>query len=249
MILVNTKESAMPNDQTPQQNHLLAALPPKEYGHLAASLELVSLPLGYVLYESGSVLHHVYFPTTAIVSLLCVMLNGASTEIAVVGNEGVTGLALFMGGGSMPHRAVVQSAGYAYRLQGPLLKDEFNHSQRLQQLLLHYGQALMTQITQTAACNRHHSLNQQLCRRLLMNLDRLPCDELVMTQEMISNMLGVRRESVTEAAGKLQRAGLIQYSRGHIKVINRTGLEANVCECYAIVKKESERLLPECIAP
>ncbi len=235
----------MPNDKTPRDNHLLAALLPKEHEHLAAYLELVPLPLGHVLYEPGSVLHNVYFPTTAIVSLLYVMHDGASAEIAVVGNEGVIGVALFMGGESMPHRAVVQSAGYAYRLKGHLLKNEFNHCRELQHLLLHYTQALLTQTAQTAVCNRHHSLSQQLCRWLLMSLDRLPSNELVMTQELIANMLGVRRESVTEAAGKLQREGLIKYSRGHITVIDRAGLEAHACECYTVVKKEFDRLLPE----
>lgn len=234
-----------PGTHEPRQNHLLAALPPKEYEHLAAHLELVPMSLGQVLYESGSELHYAYFPTTAIVPLLYVMLDGASTEIAVVGNEGVIGVALFMGGESMPHRAVVQSAGYAYRLKGQLLKEEFNHSRRLQHLLLHYTQALLTEMAQTAVCNRHHSLDQQLCRWLLMSLDRLSSDELVMTHERISNMLGVRREGVTEAAGKLQKAGLIKYNRGHITVIDRAGLEARVCECYAVVKKEFERLLPE----
>jgi CRP-like cAMP-binding protein len=190
-------------------------------------------------------LHHVYFPTTAIVSLLYVMMDGASAEIAVVGNEGVIGVALFMGGETMPNRAVVQSAGHAYRLKGQLLKQEFNRSGELQHLLLRYTQALLTQMAQTAVCNRHHSLDQQLCRWLLLSLDRLPSNELVMTQELIANMLGVRREGVTEAAGNLQKGGLIRYQRGHITVLDRARLEARACECYAVVKKEFDRLLPE----
>ena len=202
------------------------------------------MPLGHVLYESGSELRHVYFPTTAIVSLLYVMEDGASAEIAVVGNEGVIGVALFMGGETMPNRAVVQSAGHAYRLPGQLLKQEFNRSGELQHLLLRYTQALLTQMAQTAVCNRHHSLDQQLCRWLLLSLDRLPANELVMTQELIANMLGVRREGVTEAAGNLQKDGLIEYRRGHITVLDRPGLEARACECYAVVKKEFDRLLP-----
>jgi len=205
--------------------------------------------LGDVLYESGNELRHVYFPTTAIISLLYVMLDGASAEIAVVGNEGIIGVALFMGGETMPNRAVVQSAGHAYRLKGQLLKQEFNRSGELQHLLLRYTQALLTQMAQTAVCNRHHSLDQQLCRWLLLSLDRLPSNELVMTQELIANMLGVRREGVTEAAGNLQKAGLIVYRRGRISVLDRAGLEARACECYAVVKKEFDRLLPEVIHP
>ncbi|MFO7602206.1 MAG: Crp/Fnr family transcriptional regulator [Gammaproteobacteria bacterium] len=239
----------MPNIQEPRENHLLDALPAEEYARLVPNLELVPMPLGHVIYESGSELHHVYFPTTAIVSLLYVLLDGASAEIAVVGNEGLIGVALFMGGETMPNRAVVQSSGHAYRLKGQLLKDEFNRSGAMQHLMLRYTQALLTQMAQTAVCNRHHSLDQQLCRWLLMSIDRLPSNELVMTQELIANMLGVRREGVTEAAGNLQKAGLIKYSRGHITVLNRAGLEARVCECYAVVKKEFERLLPEVIAP
>ncbi|MBA3904223.1 MAG: Crp/Fnr family transcriptional regulator, partial [Rhodocyclaceae bacterium] len=212
-------------------------------------LELVPMPLGYVLYESGSKLRHVYFPTTSIVSLLYVMIDGASAEIAVVGNDGIIGVALFMGGETMPNRAVVQSAGYAYRLRGQLLKQEFNRSGELQHLLLRYTQALLTQMAQTAVCNRHHSLDQQLCRWLLLSLDRLPSNDLVMTQELIANMLGVRREGVTEAAGNVQKAGLIEYSRGRITVRDRAGLEARACECYAVVKKEFDRLLPEIIVP
>jgi CRP-like cAMP-binding protein len=239
----------LPQAHNPRQNHLLAALPAQDFARLQAHLELVPMPLGHVLYESGSELRHVYFPTTAIVSLLYVMTDGASAEIAVVGNEGVIGVALFMGGETMPNRAVVQSAGHAYRLKGALLKQEFNRSGQMQHLLLRYTQALLTQMAQTAVCNRHHSLDQQLCRWLLLSLDRLPSDELVMTQELIANMLGVRREGVTEAAGNLQRAGLIKYQRGRIKVLDRTGLEARACECYAVVKKEFDRLLPEASAP
>lgn len=239
----------MPNIQEPRHNHLLAALPAEEYERLAPNLEQVPMPLGHVLYESGSELNHVYFPTTSIVSLLYVMLDGASAEIAVVGNEGIIGVALFMGGETMPNRAVVQSAGHAYRLKGYLLKEEFNRSGGLQHLLLRYTQALLTQMAQTAVCNRHHSLDQQLCRWLLLSLDRLPSDELIMTQELIANMLGVRREGVTEAAGNLQKSGLIKYSRGRITVLDRAGLEARVCECYAVVRREFERLLPDVIVP
>jgi CRP-like cAMP-binding protein len=231
----------------PRQNHLLAALPTEDYKRLLQHLELVPMPLGDVLYESGNELRHVYFPTTAIVSLLYVMLDGASAEIAVVGNEGIIGVALFMGGETMPNRAVVQSAGHAYRLKGQLLKNEFSRSGELQHLLLRYTQALLTQMAQTAVCNRHHSLDQQLCRWLLLSLDRLPSNELTMTQELIANMLGVRREGVTEAAGNLQRAGLIAYRRGKITVLNRVGLEARTCECYEVVKKEFDRLLPDVI--
>jgi CRP-like cAMP-binding protein len=239
----------LPQAHNARQNHLLAALPAQDFARLSAHLELVPMPLGHVLYESGSELRHVYFPTSAIVSLLYVMMDGASAEIAVVGNEGIIGVALFMGGETMPNRAVVQSAGHAYRLKGALLKQEFNRSGQMQHLLLRYTQALLTQMAQTAVCNRHHSLDQQLCRWLLLSLDRLPADELVMTQELIANMLGVRREGVTEAAGNLQRAGLIKYQRGRIKVLDRTGLEARACECYAVVKKEFDRLLPEASAP
>ncbi len=235
----------MNDSHSPRQNHLLAALPSEDYQRLSPFLELVPMPLGEVLYESGNELRHVYFPTTAIISLLYVMLDGASAEIAVVGNEGVIGVALFMGGETMPNRAVVQSAGHAYRLKGQLLKQEFNRSGELQHLLLRYTQALLTQMAQTAVCNRHHSLDQQLCRWLLLSLDRLPTNELSMTQELIANMLGVRREGVTEAAGNLQKTGLITYRRGHITVLDRAGLEARACECYAVVKKEFDRLLPE----
>lgn len=234
----------MPGPHDPRQNHLLAALPAIDYERLLPNLELVPMPLGEALYESGVQMRHVYFPTTAIVSLLYVMQDGASAEISVVGNEGMVGVSLFMGGETTPSRAVVQSAGHAYRLKGQLLKEEFNRSGELQHLLLRYTQALLTQMAQTAVCNRHHSLDQQLCRWLLLSHDRLlPSNELVMTQELIANMLGVRREGVTEAAGNLQKAGLIAYHRGHITVLDRAGLEARTCECYAVVKKESDRLL------
>jgi len=244
---------SLPNPPNPRQNHLLAVLPETVCEHLFAHLEPVPLPLGEALYESGDRLNHVYFPTTAIVSLLYVMENGASAEIAVVGNEGIVGIALFMGGETMPNRAVVQSAGHAYRLKGQVLQQEFNRSGGrrrgvLQHLLLRYTLALLTQMAQTAVCNRHHSVDQQLCRWLLLSLDRLPSNELSMTQELIANMLGVRREGVTEAAGKLQGAGLIHYSRGHITVLDRPGLEARVCECYEVVRKEFRRLLPDAIA-
>ncbi|HSH72313.1 MAG TPA: Crp/Fnr family transcriptional regulator [Methylophilaceae bacterium] len=232
------------SNHTPTQNHLLNALPKTEYDRLLAHLELVNMPLGEVLYESGGHLKHVYFPTSAIISLLYVMEDGSSAEIAVVGNEGILGISLFMGGETTPSRAVVQSAGYGYRLKSQLLKDEFNRNGPVLRLLLRYTQALITQMAQTAVCNRHHSVEQQLCRWLLLSIDRLAKDEIIMTQELIANMLGVRREGVTEAAGKLQRAGLIDYSRGHIKVINRLGLEARSCECYRVVKDEFDRLLP-----
>ncbi len=225
-------------------NRLLAAFPKLVQERWLPELELADMRLGQVIYESGATLSHVYFPITAIVSLLYVMENGASAEIAVVGNEGIVGISLFMGGGSTPSRAVVQSAGYGFRLKAEMLKDEFNNAGPVLHLLLRYTQALITQMAQTAVCNRHHSLDQQLCRWLLLSLDRLQGDELVMTQELIANMLGVRREGVTEGALKLQRAGLIRYVRGHITVLNRTGLEQRTCECYAVVKKEYERLLP-----
>jgi CRP-like cAMP-binding protein len=228
----------------PEQNHLLAALPATEFERLAPYLEMVEMPLGKVLYEPGEHLQHVYFPTTAIVSLLYVMENGASAEIAVVGNEGILGISLFMGGETTPSRAIVQSAGYGYRLKGQLLKNEFYRAGPVQRLLLRYTQALITQMAQTAVCNRHHSVEQQLCRWLLLSLDRLSSDELTMTQELIANMLGVRREGVTDAAGKLHRAGLINYSRGHITILDRPGLEKRVCECYQVVKTEFDRLLP-----
>jgi len=232
----------------PRQNHLLAVLPRFECERLFPFLEPVPLPLGEALYESGDQLNHVYFPTTAIVSLLYLMENGASAEIAVVGNEGIVGIALFMGGESMPNRAVVQSAGHAYRLKRQLLKQEFNRAGAFQHLLLRYTLAQMAQMAQTSVCNRHHSVDQQLCRWLLLSLDRLPSNELSMTQELIANMLGVRREGVTEAAGHLQSAGLIHYRRGCITVLDRRGLEARVCECYDVVKKEFRRLLPDVTA-
>ena len=230
------------------QNQLLRALPADTWQRLLPYLEPVDLPLGSVLYESGAPCSHVYFPTTAIVSLLYVLADGASAEIAVVGFEGMIGVALFMGGDTTPSRAVVQSKGGALRLPGPVLKREFDRGSELMHLLLRYTQALITQMTQTAVCNRHHSLEQQLCRWLLLSLDRLHGNELVMTQELIANMLGVRREGVTEAAGRLQKAGLISYSRGHIKVLDRPGVETQVCECYAVVKRETDRLLPPAAA-
>lgn len=228
----------------PRQNHLLAALPAADAERIFPQLEYVPLPLGQALYESGAQMRHVYFPTTSIVSLLYVLEDGASAEIAVVGNEGIVGVSLFMGGETTPSRAVVQSAGHAYRWPGQALKNEFYLAGPMQRLLLRYTQTLMTQMAQTAVCNRHHSLDQQFCRWLLLSLDRLSSNELVMTQELIANMLGVRREGVTEAAGNVQRAGLITYQRGHITVLDRPGLEARTCECYAVVKKELDRLLP-----
>ena len=240
--------TSVPEPHEPRQNDLLRALPAAEFGRLFAQLEFVPMQLGEVLYESGSQLNHVYFPTTSIVSLLYVMEDGSSAEIAVVGREGMVGVALFMGGETTPSRAVVQSAGHAYRLKGQVLKDEFSRAATLQHLLLRYTQALLTQMAQTAVCNRHHSVDQQLCRWLLLSLDRLPSNKLSMTQELIANMLGVRREGVTEAAGKLQSAGLIHYSRGHITVLDRPRLETQACECYQVVKKEFDRLLPEVVA-
>jgi CRP-like cAMP-binding protein len=234
----------MPRACAPKDNHLLAALPPATLRRWSKGLELVSMPLGQVLYESGATMHHVYFPATAIVSLLYVMEDGGSAEIAVVGNEGVVGISLFMGGNSTPSRALVQSAGQGFRLGAHMLKQEFNHAGPVLHLLLRYTQALITQMAQTAVCNRHHSLDQQLCRWLLLSLDRLQGAELMMTQELIANMLGVRREGVTEGARKLQNAGLIKYFRGHITVLDRPGLEKRTCECYAVVKKEYDRLLP-----
>ena len=228
----------------PIKNHLLAALPHAASQRWLSHLEPVDLSLGEVLYESGTTLSHVYFPTTAIISLLYVMENGASAEIAVVGNEGIVGISLFMGGESTSSRAVVQSAGKGFRLKAQLMKQEFNRAGPVLHLLLRYTQALITQMSQTAVCNRHHSLDQQLCRWLLLSLDRLEGNQLVMTQELIANMLGVRREGVTEGALKLQHAGLIQYARGHITVLDRTGLEKRSCECYAVVKKEYDRPLP-----
>ncbi|MDM8349703.1 Crp/Fnr family transcriptional regulator [Pseudomonas sp. sp1636] len=239
----------MPEKPTPQQNHLLAALPSEDLEHLLPYLELVPMALGAVLYESGDAMRHVYFPTDSIVSLLYVMESGASAEISVVGNEGIVGVAVFMGGESTPSRAVVQSAGSAYRMRGQRLKDEFNRHGVLLQLMLRYTQALITQMAQTAVCNRHHTIDQQLCRWLLLSLDRLQDNKLSMTQELIANMLGVRREGVTEAAGKLHKLGVIEYSRGHITVLDRPKLEALSCECYAVVKKETDRLLPYHVPP
>ena len=235
---------AMSSPHTPKQNHLLAALPAADYERLLPNLELIAMPLGWAVYEAGGQLGYLYFPTTSIVSLLYVMQSGASAEIAITGNDGLVGIALFMGGESTPSRAVVQSAGNGYRLKASILKREFALGGHLQQLALRYTQALITQMAQTAVCNRHHAVDQQLCRWLLLSLDRLQGNELVMTQELIANMLGVRREGVTEAAGKLQADGLIQYSRGHIEVLDRAGLEKRVCECYGVVKKELDRLLP-----
>ena len=238
----------MTSTPEPRNNQLLAALPAAEWQRWLPQLEWVEMPLGQVLYESGTTLSHVYFPLTAIVSLLYVMENGASAEIAVVGNEGIVGISLFMGGESTPSRAVVQSAGHGFRLNAQTMKDEFNRAGPVLHLLLRYTQALITQMAQTAVCNRHHSLDQQLCRWLLLSLDRLQGNDLVMTQELIANMLGVRREGVTEAALKLQKVGLIRYARGHISVLDRAGLEQRTCECYAVVKKEYDRLLPESLA-
>jgi CRP-like cAMP-binding protein len=235
---------ALPTQQPhdPRDNHLLAALPPAERERLLAHLQFVPMPLGKVLYESGDTLRHVYFPTDSIVSLLYVLENGASAEISVVGNDGLIGIALFMGGETTPSRAIVQSAGYAYRMIGQQLKDEFHRNGVMQILLLRYTQALITQMAQTAVCNRHHSVDQQLCRWLLLSLDRLRSNQLKMTQELIANMLGVRREGVTEAAGKLQKQGVIIYSRGQITVLDRPRLEEMCCECYAVVRKETDRL-------
>ena len=232
----------------PRKNKLLAALPESEWQHWLPQLEFVEMRLGEVLYESGGTLAHVYFPITAIISLLYVMESGASAEIAVVGNEGILGISLFMGGGSTSSRAVVQSAGHGFRLKARLMKDEFDRAGPVLHLFLRYTQALITQMAQTAVCNRHHSLDQQLCRWLLLSLDRLHGDELVMTQELIANMLGVRREGVTESALKLQHNGLIRYARGHITVLDRAGLEKRSCKCYAVVKKEYDRLLPAEVA-
>jgi CRP-like cAMP-binding protein len=239
------KNSALSARQSPRQNHLLAALPVADYERLLPHLELVPLPLAWAVYEAGSTQGYVYFPTASIVSLLYVMEDGSSAEIAVVGKEGVVGIALFMGGESTPSRAVVQSAGYGYRIRASVLKNEFGQGGELQHLLLRYTQALITQMAQTAVCNRHHAVEQQLCRWLLLSMDRLPSNKLTMTQELIANMLGVRREGVTEAAGKLQEKGLIHYSRGKITVLDRPLLEARVCECYGVVKREYARLIPQ----
>ncbi len=230
---------------SPRQNHLLATLPADIFEHILPHLELIPMPLGQVLYESGGQLHHVYFPTTAILSLHYIMENGASAEIAGVGNEGVLGISLFMGGNTTPSRATVQTGGHGYRLAGRLMMAEFNRAGAMMRLMLRYTQALMTQMSQTAVCNRHHSVEQQLCRWLLLTADRLPSNELTITQELIAGMLGVRREGITETAGNLQRAGLISYRRGHITVLDRSGLESRACECYNVVKKEYSRLLRE----
>jgi CRP-like cAMP-binding protein len=233
----------MAGPPSPQQNHILDALPAAERERLFPHLKLVPLPLGAVLYESGDTLRHIYFPTDSIVSLLYVLANGASAEISIVGNEGAIGVALFMGGETTTNRAIVQSGGSAYRLTGKRLKQEFERHGEVLHLLLRYTQALLTQMAQTAVCNRHHTVDQQLCRWLLLSLDRLSSDRLTMTQELIANMLGVRREGVTEAAGKLQKLGAIRYRRGQITVLDRPQLERLSCECYAVVKKESDRLL------
>jgi CRP-like cAMP-binding protein len=235
----------MSSPHSPSQNHLLAALPTAEFERLAPHLELVPMPLGEILYEPGGQLQHAYFPTTAIVSLHYVLESGASSEAAGVGNEGVVGISLFMGGGTTPSSAVVQTAGHGYRLASRLLMQEFNRTGLMQNLMLRYTQALITQITQTAVCNRHHSVEQQLCRWLLLTIDRIPSRELVMTQELVASMLGVRREGITTIAGNLQRDGIIRYRRGHIAVLDRSGLETRVCECYAVVKTELNRLLSD----
>jgi CRP-like cAMP-binding protein len=239
----------MPSHPEATANHLLAALPAEVQTRLFPYMKLVTLPLGKVLYESGDTMHHVYFPIDSIVSLLYVMQDGASAEISVVGNDGLIGISLFMGGESTPSRAIVQSAGTAWQLPGQRLKDEFNLHGALLQLMLRYTQALITQMAQTAVCNRHHTIDQQLCRWLLLSLDRLPSNRLAMTQELIANMLGVRREGVTEAASKLQKLGVIEYSRGKITVLDRAHLERLSCECYAVVRKETERLLPDTAPP
>jgi CRP-like cAMP-binding protein len=233
---------------TPKQNHLLAALPAADYDRLLPHLQRVRMELGWSVYESGSLQQYVHFPTDSIVSLLYVMEDGASAEIAVVGNEGLVGIAPLMGGDTTPSCAVVQNAGYAYRLKASFLKAEFERGGPLQHLLLRYMQALITQMAQTAVCNRRHMIEQQLCRSLLLSLDRLTSNELTMTQELLASMLGVRREGVTAAAGKLQAAGLIHYTRGKITVLDRPNLEKRVCECYGVVKRESDRLLAHAIA-
>ena len=230
---------------TPKQNHLLSILPDDVFERLLPNLELISMPLGQVLYDSGGQLQHVYFPTSAILSLHYIMESGASAEIAGVGNEGVLGISLFMGGNTTPSRATVQTAGSGYRMKGRLMMDEFNRAGPMMRLLLRYTQALMTHMSQTAVCNRHHTVEQQLCRWLLLTLDRLPSNELTMTQELIAGMLGVHRESITETAVMLQREGLISYRRGHITVVDRAGLASRACECYDVVKKEFHRLLSE----
>jgi CRP-like cAMP-binding protein len=234
----------MPETAYPRQNQILDALSPAARERLLPHLQVEALPLGMVLYESGDTLRHIYFPTDSIVSLLYVLEDGATAEIAVVGNDGAIGVALFMGGETTTNRAIVQSAGSAYRLTGSRLKQEFERHGEMLHILLRYTQALITQMAQTAVCNRHHSVDQQLCRWLLLSLDRLSSNQLAMTQELIANMLGVRREGVTEAAGKLQKLGVIEYRRGHITVLDRPQLEQLSCECYAVVKKETDRLVP-----
>ncbi len=245
----STDVSAMPGSRAPKptDNYLLAALPVAVQQRIFPQLQLAEMALGKVLYESGDALRYVYFPTDCIVSLLYVLQDGASAEISVVGNEGLIGIALFMGGETTPSRAIVQSAGFAFRLAGQTLKDEFHRDGDMQLLLLRYTQSLITQMAQTAVCNRHHTLDQQLCRWLLLSLDRLPSSQLTMTQELIANMLGVRREGVTAAAGKLQKLGVIRYLRGQITVLDRPRLESQCCECYAVVKKETDRLLPHAL--
>lgn len=235
----------MVSQHDPNQNHLLAALLDAEFNRLAPYLELIPMRLGDVLYESGGKLEYVYFPTTSIISLHYLLENGGSSEIAGVGNEGVLGISLFMGGGTTPSRAIVQTGGHGYRLKAHILMEEFNRAGPVLRLLLRYTQALITQMSQTSVCNRHHSVEQQLCRWLLLTLDRMSDSELTITQELIANMLGVRREGVTEAAGKLQNLGLIRLRRGHISVVNRIGLEGHVCECYDVVRKEFARLLSD----
>jgi CRP-like cAMP-binding protein len=235
--------------QTLTKNQLLDAFPLESRNHLFSHIKKVEMPLGTVLYEAGEQMDYVYFPIDCIISLLAVMLDGASAEIAVVGHEGVVGIAVFMGGGSMPSRAITQSSGSAWRLPAAQFSKEFNRSDDMRLLMLRYTQTLMTQMAQTAVCNRHHTIDQQLCRWLLLSMDRLPSDELTMTQELIANMLGVRREGVTEAAGKLQRAGIIRYQRGRITVIDRPALEKRSCECYEVVKRESDRILNYDIRP
>lgn len=244
MAPISHGDASLSQTQETKWNGLLAAMPPAEMKRWLPLLELVDMPLGHVLYESGSIEDYVYFPTSSIVSLLYVMKNGDSAEIAVTGNDGVVGISLFMGGNTTPSRAVVQSAGRGFRMKAQFMKDEFANSVPVSHLLLRYTQALITQISQTAVCNRHHTLNEQLCRWLLLSLDRLPGNELVMTQELIANMLGVRREGVTEGALRLQKAGLIRYTRGRITVLDRKGLEQRSCECYQVVKDEYDRLLP-----
>jgi CRP-like cAMP-binding protein len=242
---MNSTAPAQATGQSPDQNHLLAALPPEEFARLAPLLEPVVLRLGDFLYGPDEQLRHAYFPTSAIVSLHYVTESGASAETAGVGNEGVVGIALFMGGNTTSSSAVVQTAGLGYRLEARVLKEEFDRGGFVQKLLLRYTQALMTQMSQTAACNRHHSIEQQLCRWLLLTLDRAPTSEMIITQELVANMLGVRREGITEAAGKLQDAGYIRYRRGHLTVLKREGLETRACECYAVVKEEVARLLSD----